>query len=116
MKKLSFALVGAAALAARGVRWQGDDAVGDNVADNHEAAADNLEAAADNATGAEAANLEAQADALEETGEANGRRDRRGRTSTRPTSTPCNPWSGTKGRRRKAAGPFLHGDPATSGA
>jgi hypothetical protein len=70
MKKLSFALVGAATLALAACGGQGDDAAGDNVADNYEAAADNLEAAADNATGAEAANLEAQADALEETGEA----------------------------------------------
>ena len=65
MKKLSFALVGAAALALAACGGQGDDAAGDNAADNLEAQADNLEAAADNATGAEAANLEAQADALE---------------------------------------------------
>ena len=69
MKKLSFALVGAAALALAACGGQGDDAAGDNVADNFDAAADNLEAAADNATGAEAANLEAQADALEDEGE-----------------------------------------------
>jgi hypothetical protein len=69
MKKLSFAVVGAAALALAACGGQGDDTAGDNVADNYDAAAENLEAAADNATGAEAANLEAQADALEETGE-----------------------------------------------
>ena len=69
MKKLSFAVVGAAALALAACGGQGDDAAGDNVADNYEAAADNLEAAADNAAGAEAANLESQADALEEEGE-----------------------------------------------
>jgi hypothetical protein len=69
MKKLSFALVGAAALALAACGGRGDDTAGDNVADNYEAAAENLEEAADNATGAEAANLEAQADALEEAGE-----------------------------------------------
>ena len=70
MKKLSFAVVGAAALALAACGGQGDDAAGDNVADNYEAAADNLEAAADNtANGAEAAALENQADALEEQGE-----------------------------------------------
>ena len=70
MKKLSFAVVGAAALALAACGGRGDDAAGDNVADNYEAAADNLEEAADNASGAEAANLEAQADALEDAGEA----------------------------------------------
>ena len=48
MKKLSFAIVGAAALALAACGGQGDDALGDNVADNYEAAADNLEAMADN--------------------------------------------------------------------
>lgn len=66
MKKISFALVGSAALALAACGGQGDDAAADNAHDNLEAQADNLEAAADNATGAEAANLEAQADALEE--------------------------------------------------
>lgn len=65
MKKFSFALVGAAALALAACGGRGDDAAADNAADNLEAQADNLEAAADNASGAEAANLEAQADALE---------------------------------------------------
>ena len=55
MKKLSFAIVGAAALALAACGGKGDDALGDNVADNYEAAADNLEAMADNtANGAEA--------------------------------------------------------------
>ena len=71
MKKLSFAIVGAATLALAACGGQGDDAAGDNVADNYEAAADNLEAMADNtANAAEAAALENQADALEDTGEA----------------------------------------------
>ena len=57
MKKLSFAIVGAAALALAACGGKGDDALGDNVADNYEAAADNLEMMADNAAtpGAEAA-------------------------------------------------------------
>jgi hypothetical protein len=69
MKKLSFAIVGAAALALAACGGKGDDALGDNVADNYEAAADNLEMMADNAAtpGAEAA-LENQADALEAEG------------------------------------------------
>lgn len=68
MKKLSFAIVGAAALALAACGGKGDDALGDNVADNYEAAADNLEAMADNTTGGEAAALENQADALEAEG------------------------------------------------
>lgn len=68
MKKLSFALVGAASLALAACGGQGDDALGDNVQENYEAASDNLEAMADNATGAEAATLENQADALEAEG------------------------------------------------
>ena len=70
MKKLSFAIVGAAALALAACGGKGDDALADNVEDNYEAAADNLEAMADNATGAEAAALENQADALEVEGDA----------------------------------------------
>ncbi len=69
MKKLSFAIVGAATLALAACGGQGDDALADNVADNYEAAADNLEMMADNtANGAEAAVLENQADALEAEG------------------------------------------------
>ncbi len=69
MKKLSFAIVGAATLALAACGGKGDDALGDNVADNYEAAADNLEMMADNtANGAEAAVLENQADALEAEG------------------------------------------------
>ena len=70
MKKLSFAIVGAAALALAACGGKGDDALADNVEDNYEAAADNLEAMADNtANGAEAAALENQADALEAEGD-----------------------------------------------
>ncbi len=70
MKKVSFALVGAAALALAACGGQGDDALGDNVADNYDAAADNLDAMADNtATEGESDALENQADALREEGE-----------------------------------------------
>ena len=71
MKKLSFAIVGAASLALAACGGQGDDALGENVNDNYEAAADNLEMMADNAaTEGEADALENQADALEATGDA----------------------------------------------
>ncbi|HET9355471.1 MAG TPA: hypothetical protein VFO42_04830 [Sphingomicrobium sp.] len=70
MKKVSFALVGAAALALAACGGQGDDALGDNVADNYDAAADNLDAMADNtANEGESDALENQADALREEGE-----------------------------------------------
>ena len=70
MKKLSFALVGAAALALAACGGKGDDTLADNVADNYDAAADNLDAAADNtANGMESGALENQADALREEGE-----------------------------------------------
>ena len=70
MKKLPFAIVGAAALALAACGGQGDDALGDNVEDNYDAAADNLEAMADNtANAAEAEALENQADALEAEGD-----------------------------------------------
>ena len=70
MKKLSFAVVGAAALALSACGGKGDDSLGENVQENYENAAENLEAAADNtANAAEAAALENQADALKEEGE-----------------------------------------------
>jgi hypothetical protein len=69
MKKFSFAVVGAAALALAACGGQGDDSLGENAQENYENAAENLEAAADNASGAEAAALENQADALREEGE-----------------------------------------------
>jgi hypothetical protein len=71
MKKLSFALVGAAALALAACGGQGDDTLGDNVADNADAVADNLEDQADNATNEVVEdNLENQAEAIREEGEA----------------------------------------------
>jgi ABC-type glycerol-3-phosphate transport system substrate-binding protein len=66
MKKLSFAFVGAAALAL--AACGGQDA-GENAAENLEAAAENLEAAAENAAGNEAEVLENQAEALEDQAE-----------------------------------------------
>ena len=71
MKKISFALVGAASLALAACGGQGDDALGENVQENYENMAENLDAAADNAaTANEAAALENQADALQEEGAA----------------------------------------------
>ena len=69
MKKISFALVGAASLALAACGGNGDDALGENVQENYENAAENLDAAAANTSGAEAANLANQADALREEGE-----------------------------------------------
>jgi ABC-type glycerol-3-phosphate transport system substrate-binding protein len=69
MKKISFALVGAASLALAACGGQGDDSLGDNVSENYEAAAENLEMMADNSGNAAAAEtLENQADALEAEG------------------------------------------------
>ncbi len=69
MRKIAFALVGAASLALAACGGQGDDTLGENVQENLENQAENLDAAADNTSGAEAANLENQADALREEGE-----------------------------------------------
>lgn len=70
MKKLSFAIVGAAALALAACGGKGDDALGDNVNDNYQAAADNLDAMADNTANAgESDALENQADALRTEGD-----------------------------------------------
>ena len=70
MKKLSFAIVGAASLALAGCGGQGDDSLGENVQENLEAQAENLDALADNtANEAEAEALGNQADQLEEQGE-----------------------------------------------
>lgn len=69
MNKVSFALVGAAALALAACGGQGDDSLGENVQENFEAASENLEAMADNTgNAAEAATLENQAEALEAEG------------------------------------------------
>lgn len=62
MNKLSFAIVGAAALALAAC-GKGDE-TGENIADNYDAVAENLEAAAENITN-EADVLENQANALE---------------------------------------------------
>ena len=71
MKKIAFALVGAASLALAACGGQGDDALGENVQENYENAAENLDAMADTtANTGEAAALENQADALREEGEA----------------------------------------------
>ena len=71
MKKVSFALVGAASLALAACGGQGDDALAENVQENYEAAAENLDAmAANTANGAEAEALGNQADALEAEGAA----------------------------------------------
>jgi len=68
MRKISFALVGAASLALAACGGKGDDSLGENVQENMENAADALDEAADNASNAEAANLENQADALRDAG------------------------------------------------
>jgi hypothetical protein len=69
MRKISFALVGAASLALAACGGRGDDELGENVQENYENAAENLDAAAANASGAEANALANQADALREEGE-----------------------------------------------
>ena len=69
MKKISFALVGAASLALAACGGSGDDSLGENVQENYEAAAENLDAMSDNTSGTTAATLENQADALETEGE-----------------------------------------------
>ena len=69
MKKVSFALVGAAALALAACGGKGDDALGENVQENYENAAENLDAmAANTGNAAEAEALGNQADALEAEG------------------------------------------------
>jgi hypothetical protein len=69
MRKISLALVGAASLALAACGGKGDDSLGENVQENMENAADQLDADAANAAGAEAANLENQADQLRDAGE-----------------------------------------------
>ena len=70
MKKISFALVGAATLALAACGGQGDDALGENVQENMENAAEAVDALADNtANSAEKAALENQAAELKAAGE-----------------------------------------------
>ena len=67
MKKVSFALVGAAALALAACGGKGDDALGENVQENYENAAENLDAmAANTANAAEAEALGVQQEQLEQ--------------------------------------------------
>jgi hypothetical protein len=69
MKKVSFALVGAAALALAACGGKGDDTLAENVQENYENAAENLDAmAANTGNAAEAEALGNQADALEAEG------------------------------------------------
>jgi len=71
MKLILKAALGAGLFALAACGGQGDDSLGDNVADNAEAVADNLEEAADNAaTPAQEEALENQAEATREAGEA----------------------------------------------
>ena len=69
MKKISFALVGAASLALAACGGSGDDTLAENVQENYEAAADSLQTAAENTTNeVQAETLENQAEALETEG------------------------------------------------
>jgi ABC-type glycerol-3-phosphate transport system substrate-binding protein len=70
MKKISFALVGAAALALAACGGRGDDSLGENVQENYDSASENLEMMAENTTNEVAADtLQNQAQALETEGE-----------------------------------------------
>lgn len=71
MKLLLKVMIGGSMLALAACGGQGDDALGDNVADAADAKADSLEAMADNATSEVVEeNLQDQADVVRETGEA----------------------------------------------
>jgi hypothetical protein len=70
MKILVSAFLGAAALSLAACGGQGDDALGDQAAEQGEAQAENLEAQAENSSGAAADALEDQADAAEDRGQA----------------------------------------------
>ncbi len=70
MIRVSKVLIGASFLALAACGGQGDDAMGDNVADAYDAQADVLDEQADNTTNEVLeASLENQADALREEGE-----------------------------------------------
>lgn len=68
MKSILAAAVTASALLLAACGGQGDDALGDNVADAAESRADGMREAADNTSGAAADRLEDQADQVEEAG------------------------------------------------
>ncbi len=71
MKFMLKAALGAGLLALAACGGKGDDSLGDNVADQHEAVADNLEDAADNTTNEVVEDrLEDKADAVRDAGEA----------------------------------------------
>ncbi|PSJ43093.1 hypothetical protein [Allosphingosinicella deserti] len=71
MKFMLKAAVGASLLALAACGGQGDDSLGDNVADNADAVADNVEAVAENTTNEAAADsLEENAEAIRENGQA----------------------------------------------
>ena len=70
MKKIAFAMVGAASIALAGCGGQADDTLGENVQENIENAADSLDSLAGNAANeAEAEALGNQADQLRNEGD-----------------------------------------------
>lgn len=69
MKKYFASALVAAFVTLAACGGQGDDTLGDNVADNAEAQADNMEVMADNMSGVAQDNMEANADAVREAGE-----------------------------------------------
>ena len=67
--KISYAIIGAAALALSACGGKGDDAAGDNVEQAYDNAADNMDAMAENTTNEVAADaMEEKADATREVG------------------------------------------------